>query len=188
MIGDRIDFISEYCDRWCERCAFTDRCSAYACDVAIAMCGDVEDGIELAVGLPQPVGCEKEKTIGQKLMEAFEETTVSRTEEEAFEREEAARHERTTNHVLTQMADTYLQIGVAWLSDHGDRVRAGGDHAACEALTVISWDVMFIAIKLRRALDGRDRYQTGGEAWDDDPVQNDWNGSAKVALISLERS
>lgn len=23
---------------------------------------------------------------------------------------------------------------------------------------------------------------------DDDPVQNDWNGSAKVALISLERS
>ncbi len=30
MHGDRIDFISEYCDRWCERCAFTSRCSAYA--------------------------------------------------------------------------------------------------------------------------------------------------------------
>ncbi|PYQ75823.1 MAG: hypothetical protein DMG01_18065 [Acidobacteria bacterium] len=28
----------------------------------------------------------------------------------------------------------------------------------------------------------------GGEEDDDDPVQNDWNGSAKIALISLERS
>ncbi|OLB60928.1 MAG: hypothetical protein AUI11_11855 [Acidobacteria bacterium 13_2_20CM_2_66_4] len=28
----------------------------------------------------------------------------------------------------------------------------------------------------------------GGEEDDDDPVQNDWNGSAKIALISLDRS
>jgi hypothetical protein len=26
-----------------------------------------------------------------------------------------------------------------------------------------------------------------GEEWDEDPVQNDWNGSAKVALISIVR-
>lgn len=38
MCGDRIDFISEYCDRWCERCAFTGRCSAYAVKVALEMC------------------------------------------------------------------------------------------------------------------------------------------------------
>ena len=30
MGTDRIDFISAYCDRWCERCAFTARCSAFA--------------------------------------------------------------------------------------------------------------------------------------------------------------
>jgi hypothetical protein len=28
----------------------------------------------------------------------------------------------------------------------------------------------------------------GGTCGDDDPVQNDWNGSAKVALISIGRS
>lgn len=50
---ERIDFISSYCDRWCERCAFTDRCSAFACDVAIGMCGDVAAGIELAFGIPE---------------------------------------------------------------------------------------------------------------------------------------
>ena len=42
-------------------------------------------------------------------------------------------------------------------------------------------------VKVHRALDGRDRYRHD-EDRDDDPVQNDWNGSAKVALISLERS
>jgi hypothetical protein len=31
---DRIDFISAYCDRWCERCAFTERCSVFAVKVA----------------------------------------------------------------------------------------------------------------------------------------------------------
>ena len=51
----RIDFISSYCDRWCERCAFRDRCSAFACEVAIGMCGDAAEGLELAIGAPHPV-------------------------------------------------------------------------------------------------------------------------------------
>src|SRR5918994_7887981 len=46
MARDYIDFISAYCDRWCERCAFTNRCSAYAVDIAAAMCGgDFETGL-----------------------------------------------------------------------------------------------------------------------------------------------
>jgi hypothetical protein len=52
METKRIDFISAYCDSWCELCPFTDRCSAFACKAAIAMCGDAEEGIELAVGRP----------------------------------------------------------------------------------------------------------------------------------------
>ena len=52
---NRIDFISAYCDRWCERCPFTSRCSAYAVHVATAMCGgDFKAGLELAVGEPPP--------------------------------------------------------------------------------------------------------------------------------------
>jgi hypothetical protein len=38
-----------------------------------------------------------------------------------------------------------------------------------------------------RALTGRDE-DPEGSLWDGSPVQNDWNGSAKVALISIERS
>ena len=56
-----------------------------------------------------------------------------------------------------------------------------------EALNVAAWDCFFIPVKLHRALHGRDSYQRGN-APDDDPVQNDWNGTAKVALISIVRS
>src|SRR5687768_5214139 len=50
MIGDHIDFISAYCDRWCERCSLTQRCSAFTAQAAVAMCGNDRDGLELAFG------------------------------------------------------------------------------------------------------------------------------------------
>jgi hypothetical protein len=50
-----------------------------------------------------------------------------------------------------------------------------------DALDVVSWDQYLIAAKLHRALRGR-------HGDDDHPTQNHWNGSAKVALISIERS
>jgi hypothetical protein len=56
-----------------------------------------------------------------------------------------------------------------------------------EALDIVMHDAYFVWVKLRRALDGRDRHLRGEEV-DDDPVQSDWNGSAKVALISIRRS
>jgi len=43
-----------------------------------------------------------------------------------------------------------------------------------------------IAPKVRRALSGHDRHTYERE--DDHRIQNDWNGSAKVALISITRS
>lgn len=56
MRSNRIEFISEYCDRWCERCAFTNRCSAYAVQAALGMCGDLKEALQLAVGVPMAVG------------------------------------------------------------------------------------------------------------------------------------
>ena len=77
MNTDRIDFISAYCDRWCERCAFTQRCSLCACDVATAMCdGDLAAGIELAVGVPQPAGAARERAVGERLLEQYEEPSA----------------------------------------------------------------------------------------------------------------
>jgi hypothetical protein len=189
MIADRIDFISSYCDRWCERCAFTSRCSAYACQMAIAMCdGDVAAGIELAVGQPHPVGDEKEMPVGQRLMEEFEQSPPSRAELDRWDRDEKARRKRITKSALAQIAETYTDITLAWTRDHAERIRPAAETNVGDALEIIQWDVCLIAAKLRRALEGRDRQRSGGEDWNDDPIQNDWNGSAKVALISLARS
>jgi len=65
--------------------------------------------------------------------------------------------------------------------------QADADSIVREALDIVAWDSMLVGAKLHRALLARERSAT--EAWpDDDAVQNDANGSAKVALISLERS
>lgn len=56
-----------------------------------------------------------------------------------------------------------------------------------EALEVAPWDAAFISAKLNRALLGRDHYQSGDND-DDHPVQNDWNGSATLALVFIVRS
>jgi hypothetical protein len=188
MNTDRIDFISAYCDSWCERCAFTTRCSHYAVKVATEMCdGDFSAAIELAVGTPQPVDGEREETIGQKLLAELQNLTVSPNEIAEYERYAKARDARLSAHPITRMARTYTDRAIDWLKDHRERLEAGDDPVLREALEIVSWDAYLVGAKLHRALSGRDE-AAHGELGDDHPIQNDWNGSAKVSLISLQRS
>jgi hypothetical protein len=57
-----------------------------------------------------------------------------------------------------------------------------------EALAVAGHDYIFVRVKLYRAIEGKWRHAVGEDDEDEHPVQNDWNGSAKVALISITRS
>ena len=184
MNNDRIDFISSYCDRWCERCAYTERCSAYACEVAIAMCGDAKHGLELAIGTPQPVG--RPKPEPPDWFADFVEPTPK--EEAEFMAAETARDERIEALPLSTMARVYSLSSFEWLRDRSDALRTAADGVVVEALEIVDHDSAFIGAKIHRALDGRDRFERGDEPFEDDPVQSDWNGSAKVALISVERS
>jgi catechol 2,3-dioxygenase-like lactoylglutathione lyase family enzyme len=185
MATDRIDFISAYCDRWCERCAFTERCSAYACTVATAMCdGDVSAGLELAIGLPQPVGGDREKTAGELLLDEFEEPSAE--EIAAAVREEEARAARIDTLEISQLARAYSVQSRQWLTGNEPQ-RAHADPLVREALEIAGWDSTLISAKLHRALRGRERSREAPLA-DDHPLKSDANGSAKVALISLERS
>jgi hypothetical protein len=182
--AERIDFISSYCDRWCERCAYTARCSAYACQVAVAMCGDFEQGLELAVGRPQPEPGESDERDADWLSD-FEEPSARQLEDD--KKEEAAREQRIDAIAVGTTAHSYAMLAHRWLETHFEKVRGTGDALIAEALDVVTHDALFVWVKVRRALDGRDRHVRGEEV-DEDPVQNDWNGSAKVALISIQRS
>src|SRR6185436_12800816 len=82
--------------------------------------------------------------------------------------------------VASTLSHQWLSAHINWLGDHDD-------HSVRDAFEIGSWDCHLIAAKLHRALSGRDAAEHDGFT-EDDPVQNDWNGSAKVALISLDRS
>jgi hypothetical protein len=183
---DRIDFISSYCDRWCERCAYTERCSAYACHVAIAMCGNAEQGLELAIGTPQPT--EGQKPEPPTWLANSDNTSPTAEEMAAFTAAELARDERIDGSRIATAARIYSLSSFEWLRDRCDAVRAAADSVVIEALDIVAHDSVFSGAKIHRALDGRGRFEHDDDPFEDDPVQNDWNGSAKVALISGDRS
>ena len=185
MNTERIDFISSYCDRWCERCAFTARCPVYAVEVATAMCGDLREGMALAVGSPHPAGAEP--TERRPWIDELVNVEVSAAEKAEYDRQERIRRTRLDAAQLSKRAWAYTMLSHRWLDHHSERLRASRDPVLVEALDVAAHDSALISAKLHRALDGRDRHTHDPEG-DDDPLQNDWNGSAKVALLSLERS
>ena len=186
MNADRIDFISSYCDRWCERCSFASRCSLFAVQSAIAMCGDVADGIELAVGRP-PEELEAHTcfTLHQQIDE-LEDSAITLAERIEYDRRERGCNTRIDDTSVMNIARAFSVLAQQWLMARADSVRHGADHVVQESLEIAAHDALFISAKLRRAVSGRDPHERSDDQ--SHPIQNDWNGSAKVALISIERS
>ena len=169
-----IDFISAYCDHWCERCAFTGRCSAFAWQTAWersrADRGDPLKALQLLLN-----------TDGTEL-------TGSAADVAEYSRRERARDARVEASRIMRLAVEYHERATAWVDDRRERAAAQSNSALVEAFETIWWDSFFIRVPVRRALRGLDRAQSAEEMFRDDPIQNDWNGSAKLALISIERS
>jgi hypothetical protein len=184
-----IDFISAYCDSWCERCAFTGRCSAYAIRCARAMCdGNDADAIDLALAAArEPEDAEdeaNERSVQRPCLEQLQASGPTEEEMNAIEREHDALDRRVDRMPIMQLARAYSMLTYRWLREHRAAVL---DPVVTEALEIVAWDQFFITVKLHRALSGREQ---GDEdiVFDGDPIQTDANGSAKVALISIERS
>jgi hypothetical protein len=80
--------------------------------------------------------------------------------------------------VIEARADDYSTRAHAWLREHPDRRNDPGDPCA-----VIAWFDLQIAVKIHRAIRG---------LAEDDPDEREWpadhDGSAKVALLGIDRS
>jgi hypothetical protein len=187
MTGNYIDFISAYCDRWCERCPFTSRCSLFAVEAATAMCGDFAEGLELAIGMPRPEPGEPEEEAMSD--DDFDFANQEMTAEEVAEsiRQEEARDRRVGASPIATLSMTYGLVVHGWLSDHGDPQHTN-DPVLSEAFEIVAHDSGLIAAKLARALHGHDRRIYDHDDVEHSRVQNDWNGSAKMALILIGRS
>jgi len=200
-----ISGIYNYCDRWCERCAFTSRCFLYATEKSDA---DLDD--------PEVHDISNAK-FWRKLALIFKDThdLIKTCAEEAgvdldaIEADAAiAEHHRQTEvaekHELSLLARDYAQMVEQWfaseLPGEAEIYAQGARPDAAEkeidsatAIEIIRWYQFFIAAKTFRALlhddnDLNDEDPGGETETIRDATQNDSNGSAKVALIAIDRS
>jgi hypothetical protein len=97
------------------------------------------------------------------------------------------REERIDESPLTTDAVVMSTLAGQWLEKHRKPLEDHNERSVREALEIATWDCQLIGAKLHRALSGQDEADYDSPI-DADPIQNDWNGSAKVALISIDRS
>jgi hypothetical protein len=152
MDSDRIDFISAYCDRWCERCAFTSRCSVYAVQMAEAMCGDLKDALELAVGIPHPESNDDSPRPSAQWIAEMNADDRSDAEIEVAMREDEARRVQAEASPVAQLASACSTVAWRWLQSRAGQTSPSADPLLKEAFGVAIWDAHFIAGKLGRAV------------------------------------
>jgi hypothetical protein len=193
------DFVSgiyNYCDQWCERCPMTSRCSVYA------MSND-----------PRPSGQgETAEDLGSLLTETFEATTslLEELAEEAGIDLDATIAEFSAppdesgvdGHILIRDAENYEASTREWFGrwePYGAEDMGRTDDmppylqvvgrtpkasAVADLVDTVMWYHTLIPAKIARAL-GSGHY----EPPDDMPeFPSDADGSAKVALIAIDRS
>jgi hypothetical protein len=197
-----ISGIYNYCDRWCERCPFTGRCLNFA--MSKEQYPD-QEGLDM-----------NNEAFWQGLSETFQVTLeliqdlseregidLDALNDEAETEQRVLDEEAARNHKCCRMGTAYAEMmdnwfdGVKALSGEEGRgeeadmeaATPGGDplglKASCEeALEVIRWYQHQIAIKLMRAVESRMRE----EELSLDGFAKDSDGSAKVALVGIERS
>jgi hypothetical protein len=209
-----ISGIYNYCDRWCERCPFTARCLVYATEKADDDPADPEghdinnarfwsrlesmfkDAHEMILEWAEETGLDLETVEAEKPLTDREE-----------QRQDAKEHE------LSLSARRYAELVQRWFIDEfavegqvhddttGKSKNMEDDVDVSDAIEVIRWYQFFVAAKLFRALMGREDVIsddaladfTDTELDEDDlylePGGNDdSDGSAKIALIAIERS
>jgi hypothetical protein len=180
-----ISGIYNYCDRWCERCNFTSRCLTYE---QLPESSKSDD--PAAHDLNNAKFWEELGEMFNETRQMIEEFAAERgidltsVEAEAAVEEHRERRKSARENKLTRMAERYIHIAKEWLEREDDDLEEAArfDEALQDALEVIRWHQFMPAVKIAR---GFMRTDLGVE---EDPIQNDSNGSVKVALIAIDRS
>lgn len=179
---DMIHGIYNYCDRWCEKCTFTSRCANFS--IEDELWDDEEKGLE------NEKFWEKMSMIfevtAELLMEKAEELGIDLSKAETVDDDGFKKAEKSE---LVLAAKDYGLAVNKWLNliaDHLTLVAVNdaltdpdNSDELSEATEVIRWYSLFIPAKISRAMS-----QTN----EDPDFQFDMNGSAKIALIALERT
>jgi nuclear transport factor 2 (NTF2) superfamily protein len=183
--------IHNYCDRWCERCPLTKRCAVFAIEQAestdpsthdpenetfwLRLKGTLDAALEMLEEMAREAGVDLDTLVAEE-----DAALASRVDRE------------TGEHELVRAAMEYMRMAGEWfeLADGqtGDTSTEAGPESKAAGLKeieqVILWYHAFICAKLRRAVQQELRGRPAG--MNDMPEDSD--GSAKIALIAIDRS
>jgi hypothetical protein len=166
--------ISNYCDRWCETCAFTSRCRLFADAAEIE--AKLDPGLKEIVDAP-PLPEDVPSPPPQWMKEMIAEMNAA-TEDPALDALQQPRREPPPEHLLVESrADDYFTRVHAWVRERSF------SNDPTDPCAVITWFHLQIMVKMHRAIHGLAEDGPGPHDW---PPDHD--GSAKVALIGIDRS
>lgn len=191
--------IYNYCDRWCERCAFTERCTVFIRSSQVPE--DDSDDLESALRFVQEQLQEAVAEISELQREQGIEITDEDLETAAVDFEQ--QRQKSREHPLVQLGTAYAvtagkllhqprlteqfteqlqqQAELGIVSEEQIRAKA---QRLQEQLDVISYYRLFLPPKIYRAVSGA-LFATAAERAD---LQSDYRGSAKVAAICIQNS
>ena len=181
-----ISGIFNYCDRWCERCQFTSRCLNYK--IGKENYSDLEkhdiSSAEFWEGFANLM-----KDTLEMLQDKAEELGIDL---DSIEIDKSEKSTKNTFHLTSEMAYKYIKLVDDWFdsfkyvyedSDVYQKLTHSKEAVVKfdDITQIIRWYQMQIYVKLQRAL--------GGEETDfSEDFPKDSDGSAKVALIGIDRS
>ncbi|HEV2833926.1 MAG TPA: hypothetical protein VGW58_01340 [Pyrinomonadaceae bacterium] len=190
---DLISGIYNYCDRWCERCPLTSRCLVYATEQVDHRESPKSNDVcnEAFWHKLSSILHETQQMIAGWAKEAGIDLTQVPDEEEVKTRKR--RRQIADHHPLARAGKKYANAASDWLRQFDQTNEARKPHATDrdreqleDAREVIQWYQYQIAVKIMRALSCR------SDGWEDEPEMaefpKDSDGSAKVALIGIDRS
>ena len=189
---DLISGIYNYCDRWCERCPLTSRCLVYATEKEDDDSSETHD-------LTNEAFWRKLGTVFQETRDMIAEwareagVDLNNVVEDRDAAQRKRKRQQVDNHPLAQAGKKYANAASDWFRDLDQTIEVSdlgasqSDLAHAErfedAREVIQWYQYQIAVKTMRALSAR-----MDETTDFTPDLKDSDGSAKVALIGVDRS
>ena len=192
---DLISGIYNYCDRWCERCPLTSRCLVYATEKE-------DDDSTQTDDLTNEAFWRKLSNVFQETRDMIAEWAReagvdldNTTDDEDDLVQRRKRRQQVDNHPLARAGKKYANDASDWFREVDQTIEVSDlrthtpDRESAERLEdaqeVIQWYQYQIAVKTMRALSGRLEEQ---ETTDFVGCPNDSDGSAKVALIGIDRS
>jgi hypothetical protein len=176
---DLISGVYNYCDRWCERCPLTSRCLVYATEQED---NDMFENHDLRnEEFWKKLGhifLDTREMIAEWAKNAGVDLSAMNAEDDACNKR---RRQLVDNHPLTKAGKKYANAASDWFREFDQTIEISSTQPLEEAREVIQWYQYQIAVKTIRALSGQKE-----ELEADLPKDSD--GSAKVALIGIDRS